>query len=114
MKTVEMLRANLILVLLAVVLWSSAQIIKPIGWDNQISGVDPEGMAIISFHAIIDADWYLNSSDFDPDLGPNVTEFIFDPHESYELIGTIEPHSPLSAYDATFGGTYTYFKKKAT
>ena len=114
MKTVEMMRANLILVLLAVVLWSSAQIIKPIGWDNQISGVDPEGMAIISFHAIIDADWYLYSSDFDPDLGPNVTEFIFDPHESYELIGTIEPRSPLSAYDATFGGTYTYFKKKAT
>ena len=105
------MRIQLILLLLGTSFWSSSQIIKPIEWRQSISVSDDQATARIIFNAAIDADWYLYSSDFDPELGPNVTEFIFTPHESYELLGSIQPQAALSAYDSIFMGTYTYFKK---
>ena len=38
---------------------------------------DDQTTAQIIFTAKIDPDWYLYSSDFDPELGPNVTTFVF-------------------------------------
>ena len=105
------MRIQLILLLLGASFWSSSQIIKPIEWRQSISVSDDQATARIIFNAAIDADWYLYSSDFDPELGPNVTEFIFTPHSSYELLGSIQPQAALSAYDSIFMGTYTYFKK---
>ena len=105
------MRIQLILLLLGASFWSSSQIIKPIEWRQSISVSDDQATARIIFNAAIDADWYLYSSDFDPELGPNVTEFIFTPHASYELLGSIQPQAALSAYDSIFMGTYTYFKK---
>ena len=105
------MRIQLILLLLGTSFWSSSQIIKPIEWRQSISVSDDQATARIIFNAAIDADWYLYSSDFDPELGPNVTEFIFTPHASYELLGSIQPQAALSAYDSIFMGTYTYFKK---
>ena len=105
------MRIQLILLLLGASFWSSSQIIKPIEWRQSISVSDDQATAQIIFNAVIDADWYLYSSDFDPELGPNVTEFIFTPHASYELLGSIQPQAALSAYDSIFMGTYTYFKK---
>ncbi|MBS0000339.1 MAG: thioredoxin family protein, partial [Cyclobacteriaceae bacterium] len=60
-----------------------------------------------------DENWYLYSSDFDPDLGPMVTEFIFEPDDSYELAGDIKPVNPKKSYDEIFEGEYTYFSGKA-
>ncbi|MDC1516718.1 thioredoxin family protein [Cyclobacteriaceae bacterium] len=105
------MRIQLILLLLGASFWSSSQIIKPIEWRQSISVSDDQATAQIIFNAAIESDWYLYSSDFDPELGPNVTEFIFTPHESYELLGSIQPQAALSAYDSIFMGTYTYFKK---
>ena len=61
------------------------------------------------FEADIPADWYLYSSDFDPDLGPMLTEFEFEKHPSYELVGEIQPISPKKKYDDLWEGEYTYF-----
>ena len=105
------MRIQLILLLLGTSFWCSSQIIKPIEWRQSISVSDDQATAEIIFNAAIESDWYLYSSDFDPELGPNVTEFIFTPHESYELLGSIQPQAALSAYDSIFMGTYTYFKK---
>jgi len=105
------MRIQLILLLLGASFWSSSQIIKPIEWRQSISVSDDQATARIIFNAAIESDWYLYSSDFDPELGPNVTEFIFTPHASYELLGSIQPQAALSAYDSIFMGTYTYFKK---
>ena len=105
------MRIQLILLLLGASFWGSSQIIKPIEWRQSISVSDDQATAQIIFNAAIESDWYLYSSDFDPELGPNVTEFIFTPHESYELLGSIQPQAALSAYDSIFMGTYTYFKK---
>src|SRR5690606_30244811 len=54
-------------------------------------------------------DWYLYSSDFDPELGPMVTEFSFEPHASYRLVDGIQPVKPKKKYDDIWEGEYTYF-----
>lgn len=91
-----------------------SQVLKPAVWKHELSNKEPKiGEEItIGFSATIDPDWYLYSSDFDPDLGPQVTTFEFEPHESYELIGEIIPVERKEGYDSIFEGRYTYFKLK--
>ncbi|WP_425389758.1 thioredoxin family protein [Ekhidna sp.] len=97
-----------------VLLSASSQVLKPIEWKVELSNENPEvGDEIeIRFNAKIEKDWYLYSSDFDPDLGPLVTEFTFEENDSYELIGEIVPIDPKKKYDSLWEGEYTYFKKK--
>ena len=105
------MRVQLILLLLGVSFWCSSQVIKPIKWHQNISVSDDQTTAQVIFSAKIDPDWYLYSSDFDPELGPNVTTFVFTPDKSFERLGSVQPQAPSSAYDSIFMGTYTYFKK---
>ena len=93
---------------------SNAQILKPISWKNIISNETPavgEEVNLI-FNATIDEDWYLYSSDFDPDLGPMLTEFQFEPNDSFQLIGEIQPINASEKYDSLWEGNIRYFKKK--
>ena len=108
------MRIQLILLLLGASFWCSSQVIKPIKWHQSISVSDDQTTAQIIFTAKIDPDWYLYSSDFDPELGPNVTTFVFTPDKSFERLGSVQPQAPSSAYDSIFMGTYTYFKKTGT
>ena len=97
------------------VLSAFSQVLKPISWELTLSETFPKvGDEIeVHFKAKIEKDWYLYSSDFDPDLGPMVTEFEFMENDSYRLIGEIQPINPLRKYDsAIWGGEYTYFKKE--
>ncbi len=100
------------LLLFALITATQAQVLKPIKWEvgfsneNISSGDEVE----IIFKAIIDKDWYLYSSDFDPNLGPMVTEFQFEENESYALIDSIVPIDPKKKYDSLWEGEYTYFK----
>jgi len=90
------------------------QILKPISWTVELSKETPVvGDEVeIQFNAVIDAKWYLYSSDFDPDLGPMVTEFFFEENETYELIGKIVPVNPKQKFDSLWMGDYTYFSGK--
>lgn len=94
-----------------IALQASAQILEPISWQNSASTKETKvGQEIeLIFRATIDKNWYLYSSDFDPELGPMVTEFTFVPHPSYELIGKIKPIDPKKKYDDLWEGEYTYF-----
>ena len=93
----------------------SAQILHPASWSTEISDktVGVGDKVDLIFHVEIQKDWYLYSSDFDPELGPMVTEFIFLPDKSYELVGDIKPIGAKKKYDDLWGGEYTYFTKKA-
>ncbi len=62
------------------------------------------------FRAQVPTKWYLYSSDFDPDLGPIVTTFAFEPHPSYERLGEVRPVNPKKKYDDIWEGEYTYFE----
>ncbi|UXP33693.1 protein-disulfide reductase DsbD family protein [Reichenbachiella agarivorans] len=93
----------------------SAQVLQPAKWSLDISVSEPEiGQEMdLTFNVKIDQDWYLYSSDFDPDLGPLVTTIEFEPHASFELLGGITPVNPQKKYDSLWEGEYTYFKKNA-
>ncbi|MBV6645739.1 MAG: thioredoxin family protein [Cyclobacteriaceae bacterium] len=92
------------------------QILDPIDWSNKMSEEDVSAGSEIDlvFTATIEKDWYLYSSDFDPELGPMVTEFSFEQNDSYELVGGIEPQNPKKKYDELWEGEYTYFKGTGT
>lgn len=88
------------------------QILHPANWEHKFSKDQVKvGEEIeLIFEITIDSKWYLYSSDFDPDLGPKVTEFQFLPDDSYKLVGNVHPINPQKAYDDIFEGDYTYFK----
>lgn len=91
--------------------FSQAQVLKPISWTTSMEPKNPEvGSEVeLIFTANIEKDWYLYSSDFDPDLGPQVTTFDFAPGDSYELVGELIPDHPKKKYDELWEGEYTYF-----
>jgi thiol:disulfide interchange protein len=91
-----------------------AQVIKPISWESSIleENLELGDTATLSFRAEIDENWYLYSSDFDPDLGPIVTEFEFEEDKSFELADSLIAVNPSKGYDEIFEGDYTYFKGK--
>lgn len=92
-----------------------AQILQPARWSYDVSKKEVaigEELELI-FNVSIHPDWYLYSSDFDPDLGPQVTTFTFQPHDSYALVGKIKPVNPKKKFDKIFGGEYTYFTRRA-
>lgn len=60
---------------------------------------------------IID-DWYLYSSDVDPDLGPMPTEVEFEESESFEPIGGLIPFKAKEKYDNIWEGDVTYFEAR--
>lgn len=88
------------------------QILKPATWSYDVSSkqVRIGDEVDLIFYATIDPDWYLYSSDFDPDLGPMLTEFAFEPNPDYELVGGIVPINAKKKYDEIWEGEVTYFK----
>ncbi len=90
----------------------NAQVLKPISWNYELSNEEPKVGDTLSliFKATIDDDWYLYSSDFDPDLGPLITEFTFTENASYETIDSIRPIGAKRKYDELWEGEYTYFR----
>ncbi|RED98939.1 protein-disulfide reductase DsbD family protein [Marinoscillum furvescens] len=110
-----MRKVTSLFVLLILSLGVSAQILEPAEWKVSLSKAAPKpGDEVkIIFEVTIDDNWYLYSSDFDPDLGPMVTEFEFTEHPSYELVGDVQPIGAQKKYDSLWEGEYTYFKKKA-
>ena len=90
------------------------QILEPAKWSTSTSENEIEvGQELdLVFNAVIDQNWYLYSSDYDPDLGPIVTEFTFEPDGSYELVGGIRPINPKKKYDDLWEGDITYFREK--
>ena len=88
-----------------------AQVLRPNEWGYELSTYEYKSDDEIDlvFKATIEIGWHLYSSDFDPELGPMVTEFVFEPNESFELIGGIRAINPKKGYDDIFEGDYTYF-----
>ncbi|MBK6265905.1 thioredoxin family protein [Marivirga sp. S37H4] len=110
------MRSTLFTLLLAGLFLQSSigQVMKPISWSDAIvpQNINVGDTIILSFQAEIDENWYLYSSDFDPELGPMVTEFDFELNDTYELVDSIIPINPSRGYDEIWEGEYTYFKGK--
>lgn len=91
-----------------------AQVLRPNEWSFSLSTTDFKvGDEIdLVFKATIDKGWHLYSSDFDPELGPMVTEVIFEENSSFEIVGGLQAINPKKGYDDIFEGDYTYFQGK--
>lgn len=92
-----------------------AQVLKPAKWTYEVSKKEVKAgeQVDLIFYATLDKDWYIYSSDFDPELGPQVTTFTFKPDDSYQLVGKVKPVGPKKKYSDIFEGEYTYFTGKA-
>ncbi len=101
--------------LCAVCLKVSAQIVTPAKWSYDVSKKEVKAgeQTDLIFTATIKDNWYLYSSDFDPDLGPQVTAFTLKPNATYQLVGKVKPIKPKKKFDDLWGGEYTYFVGKA-
>ncbi len=91
----------------------SAQTVNPAKWSWELVPKNPQvgDFAEVVFKVKIEDDWYLYSSDFDPELGPVVTTVNFGKDPSFSLEGGLKAIKPSSKYDdEIWGGTYTYFK----
>ncbi len=107
------------IVLMALVLLTitsvSAQILTPVKWDHTVSREQVrkgEEVELI-FTATLDDNWFIYSSDNDLELGPVNSEFTFEAHPSYKLIGDIIPVDFKEKYDEVFEGKVRYKDKKA-
>lgn len=89
-----------------------AQIISPPKWDIQFEKKDLKvgDETKIIFKADIPKDWYIYSNDFDPDLGPMLTELNVDKSSGIEFIGELKAINPKSKYDEIWEGEVTYFE----
>lgn len=65
------------------------------------------------FKSKIEKDWYMYSSDFNPDLGPVVASFDFKKDASYQLIGKIKPVGAKKKFDEVWNGEVTKFYHQA-
>jgi thiol:disulfide interchange protein DsbD len=69
------------------------QVMEPPDWEVSVAKGNPKpgDTVVISFKVEIPEDWYLYSSDFDPELGPMITEINFTKNNDYEIIGDLIP-----------------------
>ncbi|TXD95358.1 DUF255 domain-containing protein [Gillisia hiemivivida] len=84
---------------------------EPPDWEVSVAkgNSKPGDTVVISFKVKIPEDWYLYSSDFDPELGPMITEINFTKNNDYEIIGDLIPIGSKEKYDELWEGKYTYF-----
>ncbi len=92
-----------------------AQTKKPILWTFTSSKTEVKQgeMVEIIMKAEISGDWYLYSSDFDPDLGPTVSSFVIEGNGSFKAAGNLKPIGAKEKYDSLWGGKIRYFTKHA-
>ncbi len=107
-------RLSVLLLFLLTVLGAgsaTAQLVEPTTWSFRPAkpSVKVGEEVELIFTVKIIPDWYLYSSDFNPDLGPTVTTVDFKKHPSYQLVGKLVPQHPKKKFDETWNGEYTYF-----
>jgi thiol:disulfide interchange protein len=92
-----------------------AQLATPSTWSYKVS---PSAAKVgdeidLVFNVKIDQNWYLYSSDFDPNLGPITATFTFTDNGTFKAIGKVKPVGAKKKMDEIFGGEVRYFTKTA-
>jgi len=88
-----------------------AQIISPPRWDIRLSKTDlvvGEEVELV-MQTEIPPNWYIYSNDFDPDLGPILTELVLEDSLGLERTGDLRAIEPKRKYEDVWDGEVTYF-----
>lgn len=109
------LKLTVVFVMLAIGFSSYGQVTEAPEWNAEIQqNSNSQGDTItVKITAEIPEEWYMYSSDFDPNLGPTVTEINFKEDPGFKILGSLKPFEAKRKYDPIFEGDYTYFTKKA-
>lgn len=88
-----------------------AQIQNPTTWSIKAIPENPKvgDLINVEFTASIQKNWYVYSSDFDPNLGPIVTTFIFNKNAGFSVVGKIKPINPKRKFEEIWNGEISYF-----
>ena len=89
-----------------------AEILDPAKWEyksHPTEFIKGEKVELI-FTVSIEPNWYVYSSDFDKNLGPKLTNLIFDLNDSFEVLGSLKSIKPKHKFDDIWGGEIAYFK----
>jgi thiol:disulfide interchange protein DsbD len=105
----------LFLMMMLPVFFAGAQIINPTHWSFSVSkkNLKAGDEAELVFKVKLDPTWHLYSNDFDPNLGPKVSVFKFNPSKEYKLIGAVKPIGAVEEYDEIFEGKVRLFHHHA-
>jgi len=89
-----------------------AQVLNPAKWRTESSFTEakPGDEITLIFHATIDNNWYLYSSEFSCEDGPIKTTFKFQTDKSYQLVGGIVAINPIDKHDKIFECDVKIFK----
>ena len=92
----------------------SAQIISPPEWEIQLDQKNPQvgDELTLIFKVAIPTNWYIYSNEFDPNLGPLLTEVKLEESKGISLIGGLEAIGSKKKYDEIWEGDITYFEKE--
>ncbi|WP_439483140.1 cytochrome c biogenesis protein CcdA [Cyclobacterium plantarum] len=91
-----------------------AQVISPPDWDISLENPNPKAgdEVILIFKAKIPVNWYIYSNDFDPDLGPLLTEIVWEDTTGIRPEGRLQAINPKTKYEEIWEGDVTYFEKE--
>ena len=96
----------------------SAQILEPVKWEYSWEKEREGNIIKLKFTANIDEDWYIYSSDQDPDIGPSpMTLVIYDGKDSdmeFSLKGKFVTEKVQEKFDAIWMGEVRYVKGTAS
>lgn len=111
-KSVRLLLSFIFSILL--VLPSFAQLVSPPRWDIRLSDPNPKvGEQVeLVFKADIPINWYIYSNDFDPDLGPLLTELKLTDSIGVEKVEGLKALNPKTKYEEAWDGDVTYFDRE--
>ncbi|WP_339925544.1 cytochrome c biogenesis protein CcdA [uncultured Cyclobacterium sp.] len=92
----------------------SAQVTDPPKWDIQLDHKDPAvgDTVTLILKASIPLNWYIYSNEFDPDLGPLLTEINLEEATGISLEGGLEAVNSKKKFDEVWEGDITYFEKE--
>ena len=104
-----------LLVFFAGLFAAHGQVLKPAKWTTDVSSREVKAGDEITliFRAVIDANWYLYSSEFSCEDGPIKMSFTFAPDKSYNLVGGITPVGAVDKHDKIFECDVKIFKGTA-
>src|SRR5690606_889265 len=94
---------------------SEAQMIPEPTWTYSFSQKEVAVGDVVEliFKANIQPGFYVYSNDFDPNLGPMITEAQFEKNAGYELVGVLKPVGAKKKFDEVWGGEVSIFTGKA-
>jgi len=102
-----------IITILSLILFTTSysQIHEPVKWSTSVEKISETEFNLIAT-ATIETNWHLYSQSV-PEDGPIPTNFVFEPSDSYEIVGKVSEEEGHTIDDPVFNMKIKYFENKA-